>query len=57
MGRLDATQHASVELTTTNQDHRPSGVYLVEGGNEIEGGGKPFMRADEKGFQGELTVS
>ncbi len=25
--------------------------------DEIEGGGKPFMRAVEKGFQGELTVS
>ena len=33
-----------------------TGVNLVEGGNEIEGGKNPFMRAGEKGFQGELTV-
>ena len=32
-------------------------VYLVERGDEIEGGKKPFMRAVEKGFQGELTGS
>ncbi len=35
---------------------RNEGVYLVERGNEIEGGKKLFMRVVEKGFQGELTV-
>ncbi len=33
--------------------HAPS--VLVEGGNEIEGGKKPFMRADKKGFRKYLT--
>ena len=40
-----------VKVDINHYVHESYGLILVEGGNEIEGGKKPFMRADKKGFR------
>ena len=43
-----------IQKKATKLLEREGGVK--RGGMRLRGGGKPFMRAVEKGFQGELTV-